>query len=80
MLSERCLPYPLVVPLATSVLKAVTWRPVLQLPLLRKLALDLCDACEGGYDSPNVSAKKISIGSFDKIDAKSLFCRVRKGR
>ncbi|KAJ1287252.1 hypothetical protein BS78_03G416700 [Paspalum vaginatum] len=24
-----------------------------ELPLLRKLALDLCDACEGGYDSPN---------------------------
>ncbi|XP_078434400.1 ubiquitin-protein ligase isoform X2 [Wolffia australiana] len=24
-----------------------------KLPLLRKLALDLCDACEGGFDSPN---------------------------
>ncbi|WVZ67277.1 hypothetical protein U9M48_016380 [Paspalum notatum var. saurae] len=24
-----------------------------ELPLLRKLALDLCDACEDGYDSPN---------------------------
>ncbi|CAL9770597.1 unnamed protein product [Musa acuminata subsp. burmannicoides] len=24
-----------------------------KLPLLRKLALDLCDACEGGFDSPS---------------------------
>ncbi|XP_021312712.1 BTB/POZ domain-containing protein FBL11 isoform X2 [Sorghum bicolor] len=26
-----------------------------ELPLLRKLALDLCDACEEGYDSPNIA-------------------------
>ena len=27
----------------------------LQLPVLRKVALDLCDACEGGFVSPSVS-------------------------
>ncbi|KAG0492064.1 hypothetical protein HPP92_005462 [Vanilla planifolia] len=28
-----------------------------KLPLLRKLSLDLCDAIEGGFDSPSLSAK-----------------------
>ncbi|XP_037408627.1 BTB/POZ domain-containing protein FBL11-like isoform X1 [Triticum dicoccoides] len=30
-----------------------------ELPLLRKLALDLCDASEGGYDTPNVPEGKM---------------------
>ncbi|ONM34254.1 ubiquitin-protein ligase [Zea mays] len=30
-----------------------------ELPLLRKLALDLCDACEDGYDSPNDAEGKM---------------------
>ncbi|XP_044352338.1 BTB/POZ domain-containing protein FBL11 isoform X2 [Triticum aestivum] len=30
-----------------------------ELPLLRKLALDLCDASEGGYDTPNVPEGKL---------------------
>ncbi|OEL14832.1 BTB/POZ domain-containing protein FBL11 [Dichanthelium oligosanthes] len=30
-----------------------------ELPLLRKLALDLCDACEEGYDSPNNTEGKM---------------------
>ncbi|KAF8642194.1 hypothetical protein HU200_067457 [Digitaria exilis] len=30
-----------------------------ELPLLRKLALDLCDACEEGYDSPNNAEGKM---------------------
>ncbi|MQL76828.1 hypothetical protein Taro_009228 [Colocasia esculenta] len=28
-----------------------------KLPLLRKIALDTCDACEGGFDSPSYSEK-----------------------
>ncbi|XP_020245630.1 BTB/POZ domain-containing protein FBL11 isoform X2 [Asparagus officinalis] len=28
-----------------------------KLPLLRKLALDLCDACDGGFDGPNLTER-----------------------
>jgi hypothetical protein len=61
-------------------LKALTWWPFLQLPLLRKLALDLCDACEEGYDSPNVSTENISICNFDKTDANISLYFVECGR
>lgn len=33
--------------------RSVTTDAMRELPLLRKLALDLCDASEGGYDTPN---------------------------
>ncbi|XP_073007356.1 BTB/POZ domain-containing protein FBL11 isoform X2 [Typha latifolia] len=42
------------------------YHSALKLPLLRKVALDICDACEGGFDSPShlewqyISAVRIS--------------------
>lgn len=42
----------------------------LELPLLRKVALDLCDACEGGFNSPS-HAERCSLSTVKMSRCKS---------
>ncbi|RZR77529.1 hypothetical protein BHM03_00002641 [Ensete ventricosum] len=44
-----------------------------KLPLLRKLALDLCDACEGGFDSPS-HAERCFLSTVTISRCKSQKC------
>ncbi|XP_008788422.2 BTB/POZ domain-containing protein FBL11 isoform X2 [Phoenix dactylifera] len=45
----------------------------LELPVLRKVALDLCDACEGGFDSPS-HAERYSLSTVKISRCKSQRC------
>ncbi|KAG1369638.1 hypothetical protein COCNU_15G000040 [Cocos nucifera] len=45
----------------------------LELPVLRKVALDLCDACEGGFVSPN-HTERYSVGSVKISRCKTQRC------
>uniref|UniRef100_A0A2P2LXA1 Uncharacterized protein n=1 Tax=Rhizophora mucronata TaxID=61149 RepID=A0A2P2LXA1_RHIMU len=56
----------------------------LKLPMLRRLSLDLCDACEGDFDIPSYSDRcflsivKIARCKFQKSSSKTEFLESRR--